>query len=203
MSLYYGMFNDDEKELATKHLVRMIKAQDYHANVGVLGGRALYRALAENGEVDVALKTMLNPTFPSYKFNLDMGLTSLAEMFIHSESRIDNKDPLARFWSLNHHFWGDIAGFFISCLAGICIKNCNTVEVKPCFNSYMNNVRASVVLREGRVSVEYKKTDVKVEMKVIVPKGITASIVAPCGYEIVYGGKLKAGENKITFCKKS
>jgi hypothetical protein len=66
----------------------------------------------------------------------------------------------------------------------------------------MNTVRASVVTNEGRVSVEYKKTDIKVEMTVVVPKGITATVIAPDDYEIVYGGKLKAGENKVTFCKK-
>ncbi len=204
MAIYYDMFEASEAEAAENKLEALIHMFNDHLSVGVLGNRVIFRTLAEYGSVELALKMILNPTFPSFKFWLDMGCTSLPEDFRYSENRLDTfseQDPKMN--SFNHHFWGDVSAFFMRHLAGIQIENTNKVCIAPCFTDMLNNVSAYSTVPQGRISVEYKKRDIMVEMTVTVPNGIEATLKVPENYQLSYGKtKCKSGENHFLFCKK-
>ena len=52
-----------------------------HFDTGVLGGRVLYEALSKYGRSDLALKMILNPSFPSYANYAAGDVSTLPEWF--------------------------------------------------------------------------------------------------------------------------
>jgi alpha-L-rhamnosidase len=204
MAIYYGMYESHELDFAIRNLELRIRMCDYHMDVGVLGARVIFHVLAEHGRIETSMKMILNPTFPSYKFWLSQGATTLFESFIctsHPVDQLTADDPWVN--SLNHHFWGDIIGFFIRHLAGIQVEHHDRLTIAPNFIESINNVSAYTDLPGGRVTVGYKKTHIMVEMTVSVPKNTEAKMKVPCGYELSFGKSLlKHGEHHLIFCKK-
>ena len=203
MCLYYEMIEHGLEQTVLNRLVSHIHSYGDHMSVGVLGGRALFRALGENHLSELALKMILNPTFPSFKYNIDKGMTALAERFIYIENRIDSlTDSDASPDSLNHHFWGDISAFFMRHLAGIQVNNTNSVLIAPDIVECINNLSAHITLPAGRISTQYKKCDIMLEMTVFAPDGVKITIEPPLGYELTYGNlQCSLGCNKLVFCK--
>ncbi|MBR2353666.1 MAG: family 78 glycoside hydrolase catalytic domain, partial [Clostridia bacterium] len=203
MAIYYGLFSEEEIPFAVKELEQMVKMHDYHMDVGCLGGRVLWHVLADHGMIETAMKTMLNPTFPSYFYWLKQGATALFEAFVCTDHAIDemtSSDP----WmdSLNHHFWGDIIAVFMRYLAGIQVNHYDQITIAPSFTELLNNVSAYTDVPGGRIAVEYKKINIMVEMTVTIPKNTAATLKVPFGYRLSYGKiNLKPGENRLLFCK--
>lgn len=202
MALYYGIFTEEEKSAATKKLVELINADEYGMRVGVAGGRALFDALAENGEAELAYKLITKKEFPSYAYMVERysGGTlweAFNEMFdkgFNGEiNRTDGERPL----SFNHHFWGFVSTFFYKYIAGIRLIDVNTVEIKPIFINGVNSVVASHEFKSGRVEVRIKKGDGKDTVNVTV-NGVNAIFIYPVGYsETGKKIKLNEGENLL------
>ncbi|MGN0493528.1 MAG: family 78 glycoside hydrolase catalytic domain, partial [Acutalibacteraceae bacterium] len=137
MAIFYGMLTEEEKPKAFELLLKYIDEADGHFNTGVLGGRVIYRVLAENGEVDLAYNMIVRPDYPSYGNWVKRGATTLWEAF-HPEN-----GPVL---SLNHHFWGDVSAWFYTYLAGMRInptgKDITNVDIKPLFPEKLNQVSA-------------------------------------------------------------
>lgn len=202
MAIYYGMFEKEELPGAYAELERVIHVAGDRMDLGVLGNRAIFRVLAECGKIDLALDMMLNPVFPSFQCWLDQGATTLFESFFCFDHHIDSFADDPRPDSLNHHFWGDIIAVFMRHLAGIQVNSLTEVCIAPSFADLLNNVQAHEMLGGERIAVQYKKTDITVEMTVTIPTKVRALLTVPQGYRLVHGKTaLKAGENHLVFCK--
>ena len=202
MAIYYGMFEDEELPVAYQKLERLIHSSADRMEFGVLGNRAIFRVLAQNGNIDLALKMMLNPSFPSFQYWLNQGATSLFEDFQCFDHPIDQFTDDPRPASLNHHFWGDIIAVFMRHLAGIQVESPTQVIIAPCFTDRLNNVNAYETVNCAKLCLKDKKTDIMVDLTVTVPVGIQAKLVVPYGYRLAYGKSvLKSGENRVIFCK--
>ena len=151
MGIYYGIVNEDEKGKAFDYLLNVIRQDDYHIGCGVLGGRVLFHVLAENGEIDTALKILTNPTAPSYAQWVLAGDTALCEGF-------GEYDGLS---SHNHHFWGNISAFFMEQICGIKICG-DTINIAPHFPSEISSASASFESVFGTVSVAWKRENDKI-----------------------------------------
>ena len=201
MAIYYGMFEKEELPFAYKNMETIIHQSADRMEFGMLGNRAIWHVLAEDGKIDLALKMMLNPLYPSFQYWLDHGMTSLHESFFYFEHRIDAFEN-ERTESLNHHMWGDIIAVFMRHLAGIQIDSPTKATIAPCFAELLNNVSAYATVLGEKISVNYKKTDIMVEMTVTIPNSVQATLTVPNGYRLAYGkSSLKAGENHLIFCK--
>ena len=146
MGIFYGIINEEEREKAFLNLMTYVKETDYHIDTGVLGGRVLFHVLAENGEIDTAIKVLENPTVPSYVQWIDAGETGLCESF----------NPKSGTDSHNHHFWGNISALFMEQICGI--KVCaDTINIEPFFPKHMNEASAYFDSVFGRISVSWKR----------------------------------------------
>ena len=205
MAIYYGMFEEDELPYAYKRLVQIIHHSADRMDFGILGNRAIFRVLAESGQIELALSMMLNPSFPSFQYWIDRGATALFEMFYLLEHRIDSleDEPIPpRPDSLNHHMWGDIIAVFMRHLAGIQVESPTRVTIAPCFTDRINNLCAYETVLGKQISVKYKKIDIMVDLTVSLPQGVEATVTVPAGYRLAHGkSKCKAGENHLIFCK--
>lgn len=151
MGIYYGIINPEEKDRAFAALMNYVKETDYHIDTGVLGARVVFHVLAENGEIDTAIKVIENPTSPSYMQWIDAGETGLCESF----------NPKSDTDSHNHHFWGNISALFMEQICGI--KVCaDTIKFEPFFPTNMNEASAYFDSVFGRVSASWKRKNGKI-----------------------------------------
>ena len=159
MGIYYGIVNPDEKDKALAVLLNRIKEDGYHLYTGVLGGRVIFHVLAENGEIDTAVRMLENPTTPSYMQWIDMGETGLCESF----------NPKSDTDSHNHHFWGNISALFMEQICGI--KVCaDKIKLEPFFPTDINEAKASFDSVFGKVSVSWKRENGKIIYNISYPE---------------------------------
>jgi len=176
MCLYYGVFDENERQNAFTRLLGMIDAADEHMDVGVLGGRVIFHVLSEFGRSDLAFKMITREDYPSYGNWLKRGATTLWEKFLPNE---DNT-------SMNHHFWGDISAWFIRCIAGIrlnpTLHDVNALELKPSFIDALDSAKAYHDAPAGRISVSWNRTSSGIDLTLEIPDGVHATAKLEEGY---------------------
>ncbi len=195
MALYYGMFTEEEKARALDVLVGYIHEADDHFDTGVLGGKVIYRVLAENGYADLAYKMITRPDFPSYGNWIARGATTLWEAFYPENGRI---------LSLNHHFWGDVSAWFYIYLAGMKInpscKDITEVDIKPCFVEALSEVSAYHDMPDGKISVSWNRNGGKITLAIKAADKLHGKIGLPAGYAFEDGDtekELKSGNYSV------
>lgn len=195
MALFYGMFTDEEKARALDVLVKYIHDADDHFDTGVLGGKVIYRVLAENGYVDLAYKMITRPDYPSYGNWIARGATTLWEAFYPENGRI---------LSLNHHFWGDVSAWFYIYLAGMKInptcRDTTEVDIKPCFAEALSEVSAYHDMPDGKISVSWNRNGGKITLAIEAAEKLHGKIGLPAGYAFEDGDtekELKSGNYTV------
>ncbi len=171
MGIYFDVFNEDEKEIAFEILVDLIHKNNDFLDFGILGARIMFHLLADYGHAELAYKMITRPEWPSYGHFIEQGLTSIPESFFPD------------FWdcdSLNHHFFGDIANWFISKLAGIRYNpdsdDHNRVDIKPEFISALSFSQASLETPAGTVSVRWERIDNGIRITVTADEGLKVTV---------------------------
>ncbi len=193
MAIFYGMFTKEELPAAVEHLVELIHKADDFMDVGVLGNRVIFRVLADNGYADLAFKMITRPDWPSFGYWMEQGSTTLWEDFTY-----DNEGVYEG--SMNHHFWGDVSAWFYTYLGGIRINptgnDYKNINIKPCFVSALNEVKASHLTENGKISVQWKRTGAEIQLNIKVPEKIYGEIILPESYKFENGlqkATLKSG----------
>lgn len=182
LSLWYGLVEGEEKEKMFKNLLALIEKDNGHMNVGVLGGRVLFRLLCDNGYADLAFNMIVRPDFPSYGNWIARGQTTLCEFFDPEGGKID---------SLNHHFWGDVSAWFYRYLAGMDInptaRDINHVNIAPVFVKGVEQVDAAHNLPAGQLSVKIDRDDNCGTISVTCPDSVHGEIRLPDGWKFENG----------------
>lgn len=160
-AIYFDVFNENEKDEAFKHLVDIIHKNGDFIDFGILGARIMFHLLADYGEYDLAYKMITRKEWPAYGYFIEQGLTSLPESFFPEYKECD---------SLNHHFFADIANWFISKAAGIRYncdgKSFEKVIIKPCFISSLISACASLDTPCGKINVYWHREDDGIHIEV-------------------------------------
>ncbi len=169
MCIFYGVFDEAEKQAAFDVLLEMIHAADDHIDLGVLGGRVIFHVLTEFGYSDLAYKMITREDYPSYGNWIKRGATTLWEAFYP-----DKAD------SMNHHFWGDISAWFIKCLAGIRLNpgkhDVNSLEISPSFVKALDSVSAYHIAPAGKIAVSWKRENGVIRLELEIPEEMNAVI---------------------------
>lgn len=176
-----GIFTSIERPQAVSNLLEIINNNSGYFQVGVIGARVLFRVLADNGYADLALKMMIQEGFPSYKYWLDRGATSLWECFNElNENNIFRKDGW-RMLSLNHHFWGDISAWFYRYILGINInptlKSRVDFEISPIYLTGIDDATGSYIRNGKGISIKRHQKDGLIYIKIETFGGATYKIV--------------------------
>ncbi len=186
LCLYYGVFEENEKELAFENLLNFIHEKDDHMAVGVLGGRVIFHVLSDFGHSDLAYKMIARPDYPSYGNWIERGATTLWESFYPESKKPDSK---------NHHFWGDISAWFIKRLAGINLNPCGNdiscVDIKPSFVKALDNASAYHISPGGKISSSWERTENGIILTVEIPECMSGNIILEKGFCFEDGTNLK------------
>ena len=176
MALYYGMFNREEEQKAFARLLDFIHDKDDHIDTGVLGARVIFHVLSKFGHGDLALKMIVREDYPSYGNWVARGATSLWEMMM----------PDDNVGSMNHHFWGDISGWFIQCAAGLRpnpdADDTLRVDFEPGLNCGLARASAHTQAACGETSLRWRLNGDQAQIELTLPESAHGEVILPEGW---------------------
>ena len=80
--------------------------------------------------------------------------------------------------SHNHHFFGDIARWFIREIAGLKVENSTRVVISPDLTLPISSAEAYYELPKGRVSVKWElQADGAIRLEYSCPEGVECDVV--------------------------
>ena len=176
MALYYGMFNREEEQKAFARLLDFIHDKDDHIDTGVLGARVIFHVLSKFGHGDLAMKMIVREDYPSYGNWVARGATSLWEMMM----------PDDNVGSMNHHFWGDISGWFIQCAAGLRpnpdADDALRVDFEPGLNCGLARASAHTQAACGETSLRWRLNGDQAQIELTLPESAHGEVILPTGW---------------------
>ncbi len=193
MGIYYGIFENGEKQTAYKVLLEMIKRAEDHFDCGVIGLRIIFHLLASFGDAELAWKMITRTDTPSYGVWVDkFDCNSLPESC--------HTDKFRGIPSFNHHFRGDISNFFITKIAGIKLNpngdDHKFAEISPALIDELTFAEASHKTPFGEISVRWERTENGIKLTVKHPAEIKCVLHTPKGY--VTADKFRTYEDSVS-----
>ncbi len=157
----------------------------YVCDFGLLGSKYTLRALVDYGYVDTAYRLATQTKCPSWGNWIEKGFTTPLETWAIRDTFRDS--------SANHVFFGDIAAWMHSHIAGIRYDSTNPgfkhFEIRPAFPEGLEWAKADYHSVSGYIATSWRRLGDKVIMQVLVPLNTTATLYADQEYEINGTGK--------------
>ena len=170
MGIYFGVFEPEEEQKAFDVLMSIIREKGDNMDGGMIGLYVLFHVLSRFGKGELAFRMITKREFPSYAYLIDNGETSLIEKFMPDGTPRE---------SHNHHFFGDIARWFIREIAGLKVEDLNTVVIAPDLSIPVSSAEAFYELPAGKVSVRWERAaNGDVELTYTCPDGIGCDLSA-------------------------
>jgi len=192
LGLFYGVFEEEEKPRAFRVLMEQLHRDSDRYTCGFLGMRVLFHVLSAFGESEYAYRLITGTSYPCYGYFAARGYTTLPEQFLPGDLIVRR--------SLNHHFFGDVAQWYMRYPGGIHVESCNAVTVAPVFLSALDYAEAYHILPAGKVSVSWRRRGQAMEVSICCPRGIRGRIRLPAGFRFLNGptGQVLGTENRFT-----
>ncbi|MDD5697052.1 MAG: glycoside hydrolase family 78 protein [Victivallaceae bacterium] len=171
-ALYQGLTEDSEKAAVVQKLVDAVKTNGNKPDFGILGAKYVPRALAENGQVELAYQMIIQPEFPGWVNWLRQGATTLWEDWAGNFSR-------------NHIMFGDVSAWMYHYLAGIRPDPENPgfrhISIHPHPVSGIKWVKAEYDSPYGKIAVAWENHHDDLKLEVQIPDKTTATVNLPDG----------------------
>lgn len=204
-ALQAGIFTLEETPKAQAKLVELVHEAGDTNTGGMLGVTYLFRALSDAGEADLAYRVVTESECKNdFGYWIKKGATSMWESFHELDATSKNGYAIS---SRNHHFLGDIGGWFIENIAGLKpnphATDITYFEISPEFIEAIDNASAYFDSLCGRIEVSWVRNTDTVELNLTLPEGLKGQIKAPKGYAFEDGTKEKnLSEGKYIFVRK-
>ena len=145
-------------------------------DTGVRGARVIFHGLSKFGHGDLAMKMIVREDYPSYGNWVARGATSLWEMMM----------PDDNVGSMNHHFWGDISGWFIQCAAGLRpnpdADDALRVDFEPGLNCGLARASAHTQAACGETSLRWRLNGDQAQIELTLPESAHGEVILPEGW---------------------
>ena len=183
LSLEFGLVPYGDEEKVLKNIVDVTRdTYDEHISCGVVGMQHLMTSLTRNGQIDLAMRIILQKDYPSFGYMMIHGATTIWELWNGNTA-----DPAMN--SGNHvMLLGDVLPWMYGSLAGI--RQSSRSRAYKDLDMYLSmpddlsHVRASLATPYGTVSSEWERTEKGIIWDVDIPANTTARIHIPQGYTI-------------------
>lgn len=175
--LFLGIAQGEYREKALQKLIYEIgENRKGHLYCGILGAKYVYDVLTDANKADLLYKVVLQKDFPSYGYMIEMGATTLWELWEYKTGPEMN--------SHNHQMFGSVLDWFFGGIAGIRRLpepgyRYITIAPNP-WEGPLNYAQAYIDTVRGRVLSRWDKNpDGSLLMVVIVPSNAKAKVVVP------------------------
>ena len=147
-----------------------MRENGYRPYFGILGSRAVPRALAEAGYVETAFRLIVQPEFPGWVNWLRQGATTLWGNWDGGASR-------------NHIMFGDVSAWCFRYLGGLVPDEnhpgFSAVTLRPRPVSQLSFFRMFHETPHGRIELEWRRNGGKLEIRTSVPDGVPYQLLEP------------------------
>jgi hypothetical protein len=172
LPLVLGLVPPERRAAVLEAIVKDVRARGNALTAGDVGYRFLLRALAEAGRSDVIFDMTNQSERPGYGYQLRRGATSLTEAW--------DAGPAS---SQNHFMLGHIIEWFSGDLAGLSPDpmgpGFKRIVIRPQPVGGLTWARASLDSVRGKIAVEWKITEGKFILSVVLPPNTTTTVFVP------------------------
>ncbi len=131
MLIWFGL--GDKQKLGEQLEKIIVEKDNTHLNVGMIGLRFIFDALAMVGKHDLVIEMISQPTSPSYAKWFNEGATTLWESF--------EKTPTL---SKNHHLFSSVLAWIIKYVLGVRLQENGEIAVKPLKFEKISTVKGKI-----------------------------------------------------------
>lgn len=168
------------RERVAERFVAKIAADDYHLRTGFLGTPWLLPALSSIGRDDLALRLLLNETYPSWGFPISIGATTMWERWNSIQPNLEFGPVDMN--SFNHYAYGAVADWMFQQLGGLHAlePGYRKTRIAPLIGGGgLRQTSASLLTVYGRLSCAWRLDGDLVVLDVEIPAHATAELHLP------------------------
>lgn len=183
LPLALGLVPADMEKLVAARLNEAVVAAGYLCDFGLVGSKYALRMLVKYGYVDTAYKLATQTKLPSYGYWVEKGHTTpLERWFLGNAPHFDGGS------SANHVFFGDVAAWMQSDIAGInydeTVPGFGHIVIRPHYPEGLEWAEASLRSVRGMIRSSWKREAGKIKLNVTIPINAKATIYADKTYEV-------------------
>jgi hypothetical protein len=178
MPLVVGLVPEEKREAVLGNLIADIRAHGNHVTAGDVGFHYVVRALTDGERSDVLFDMLSRTDKPSYGDQLAHGATTLTEAWDANPSS-----------SQDHFMLGHAEEWFYRGLGGIDFdlsrEGDRRIVIHPAVVGDLQSVKVEYKSKLGAIGSAWTRSGDGLQMEVTVPKGATATVEFPAGWEPV------------------
>jgi len=174
LPLYLDMVPEDYRSEVWQNLLESIAIHhDYHLDTGIIGTRYLLDVLSKFERQDIALKIILQESYPGWGYMIQEGATTLWERWEKLTGRGMN--------SHNHIMFGSLDAWLYKNLAGIepVEAGWKTFRLKPYAQEKVVWVKSKFQSIYGEIALAWEKTESEFILEFSLPVGTRAKLYFP------------------------
>ncbi|MDR1859542.1 MAG: alpha-rhamnosidase, partial [Bacteroidales bacterium] len=181
-ALLWGLVPDELRQKVADNLAKRVIADNSHLDCGMLGTKAIFNALGDNGYADLACTVLSQETWPGFGYWIVKdNATTLYEDWYSIGERKES--------SLNHIMFGEFSAWLYRIPGGIRIDpehpGFAKFLLRPQFITSLNNVNVEYDSPRGKIISHWTRPKKNtVNYKVTVPANSAATLILPDGYKL-------------------
>ncbi|HET7016350.1 MAG TPA: family 78 glycoside hydrolase catalytic domain [Streptosporangiaceae bacterium] len=183
LGLHMGLVPAELQAAAAGHLVKAIRATDWHLTTGFVGVGYLLPVLSSSGHDDVAYRLLAQESRPSWRYMINQGATTIWERWDGWSAERGFQSAWMN--SFNHYALGSVGEWIYRFLLGIdqapgTAGFCDLV-LRPHPGGSVGSARGSYRSVRGPISVGWERSGGQFTYRVELPPNVTATVRLPSG----------------------
>jgi alpha-L-rhamnosidase len=181
LALHTGLLPGHLRDAAADRLVAAIRAADWHLTTGFVGVGYLLPVLSSAGRTDVAYRLLAQRTFPSWRYMIDRGATTIWERW----DGWSEEKGFQSAWmnSFNHYALGSVGEWLFRFVLGIDqapgTAGFGRLLLRPHPGGPLDRADGSYQSVRGLVRAGWERAGGQLTYRVEVPPNATASVHVP------------------------
>jgi alpha-L-rhamnosidase len=180
LAIVFGLLDGAaEVAAAGERLARLCRDGGYRVQTGFVGTPIICDALAQSGQIDIAYQLLTETECPSWLYPVTMGATTIWERW---DSMLpDGSINPGEMTSFNHYAFGAVVDFMHRVIAGLApaTPGYRKLHIAPQPSVALGRASAELDTPYGRAASGWTITGSTGELVVVVPTGVTATVVVP------------------------
>ncbi|WP_221774723.1 family 78 glycoside hydrolase catalytic domain [Pelagicoccus albus] len=176
LSIQFDLLGEEQLAMASSHLVRSVVERAWTPSTGLLVTLPLMQALSKINRRDVALKILQNDRFPSWKFSIRNGATTIWERWDSWTPEEGYGDMFMN--SFNHFTLGGVYQWMAENIGGI--RNVgiafDEIAIAPCPSEELSFASFKFRSPRGLISVDWKVDNGGLKIDCQAPGSITVRL---------------------------
>ncbi|MBN1419181.1 MAG: rhamnosidase, partial [Planctomycetes bacterium] len=179
LALAFDLLPEAKRARALEHLVADIEGRGWHLSTGFVGTKDLMQVLSRFGRTDVAYRLFEQDTFPSWRFSIEHGATSIWERWDGWTPEKGFQDPGMN--SFAHYSFGAVAEWMYETIGGIDTigPGFERILIRPQPGGSLTDAAVTYRSIHGPIETRWRRGEGCFLLEVAIPANTTARVVIP------------------------